>query len=213
MQEVQIVLVRHGETAWSKMGKHTGRTDIDLTPHGREQAAAVGLTLKSWTFSHRFSSPLSRALETARLSGVEGEITILDDLMEWNYGELEGQTNNDIVAKFPYFDKWSAKSLPEGESVDDVGKRASSVIDIVTKAAQDGPVLVTAHGHLLSILIAVWLDLHPREGRRFVLETATATVLGIKRGDRILRLLNHRVNLVSDIPMSDERTIAHSNRY
>jgi broad specificity phosphatase PhoE len=137
----------------------------------------------------------------------------MDDLMEWNYGEIEGQTNDDIVAKWPFFDKWSAKQLPGGETVEDVGKRVTNVIEKLREAAEDGPVLVTAHGHLLSILIAVWLGLHPREGRRFVLETATASVLGVKRGDQILRLLNHRLSLVTPIPQSDEQTIAYGKRY
>ena len=95
----KIVLVRHGETDWSRDGQHTGLTDIPLTTNGREQARLVGPTLQGWTFSHRFSSPLQRARETAEISGVmhdPGALTLDDDLLEWDYGKYEGRTNAEI---------------------------------------------------------------------------------------------------------------------
>lgn len=211
--DVQIVLVRHGETAWSKLGKHTGRTDLELTTTGKEQAVRVGQTLKEWNFTRRFSSPFKRALDTAKLSGVPGPVEQLQDLAEWDYGELEGKTNSEIVNEFPYFDKWSVKEVPGGESVEDVGKRAARVVDELEKAAQNGPIVVFAHGHLLSVLVATWLGMHPREGKRFVLETATASVLGVKRGDRVLRLMNQRCTNDVLIPESDATTVSNDLRF
>jgi probable phosphoglycerate mutase len=189
----QIVLVRHGETEWSRIGRHTGRTDISLTTRGRREATDVGPTLHGWTFAHQFSSPLSRALETAELSGVGGVSTGLiidDDLLEWDYGVYEGRTNDDIQIDEPGWSKWDG-SLEGGESARDVAIRADRVIERLVHASADGPALVFAHGHLLAILIARWLELEPREGRRFTLETATVSVLSVKRTDRILRILNY----------------------
>jgi probable phosphoglycerate mutase len=188
--ETQIVLVRHGQTEWSRDGRHTGRTDIALTDVGEEQARSVGPTLADWSFTARFSSPLQRATATAELSGVAGPFTLLDDLMEWDYGVYEGRRTVDIHVDEPGWSKWRTP-LADGESVDDVGVRADRAIEVVTAAAADGPAIVFAHGHLLAILIARWLGLSAADGKRFVLETGTVTVLGVKRADRVLRLMNH----------------------
>lgn len=189
----QIVLVRHGETEWSRTGRHTGRTDITLTERGRREAASVGPTLHGWDFAHQFSSPLSRARETAELSEVNGatsDLIIDDDLLEWDYGIYEGRTNDAIQLDEPGWSKWEG-ALEGGETALEVGVRADRAIMALSEASADGPVLVFAHGHLLAILIARWLELDPREGRRFTLETATVSVLGTKRSDRILRILNY----------------------
>lgn len=189
----QIVLVRHGETEWSRTGRHTGRTDIELTDRGRREAASVGPTLHGWKFAHRFSSPLSRARETAELADVTGapaELHIDEDLLEWDYGVYEGRTNDDIQLDEPGWSKWDG-ALEGGETALEVGVRADRSIRRLEEASADGPVLVFAHGHLLAILIARWLELDPREGRRFTLETATVSVLGTKRTDRVLRILNY----------------------
>lgn len=189
----KIVLVRHGETEWSRDGQHTGRTDIPLTELGREQACLVGPTLKGWTFSHRFSSPLQRARETAEISAVShdpGALILDDDLLEWDYGKYEGRTNADIVSEEPGWSKWFS-DLEGGESAQDVGVRADRAIDRIDAASDDGPVIVFAHGHFLAIMIARWLCLPAVEGRRFVLETATVSVLSMKRDDRVLRILNY----------------------
>lgn len=189
--ETQIVLVRHGETEWSRDGKHTGRTDIALTEVGEQQARSVGPTLADWNFAAFFSSPLQRATATAELSGVPGPFTLLDDLMEWDYGVYEGRRTVDIHVDEPGWSKW--QTSPEGgEPVAEVGRRADRAIEVVAAAAEAGPAIVFAHGHLLAILIARWLGLSAADGRRFVLETGTVTVLGVKRADRVLRLMNHR---------------------
>lgn len=189
----QIVLVRHGETDWSRTGRHTGRTDIALTDRGRREATSVGPTLHGWTFAHQFSSPLSRARDTAelaRVDGAHGELVIDEDLLEWDYGVYEGRTNDDIQIDEPGWSKW-AGPLEGGEDVHDVGARADRAIARLAESSKDGPVLVFAHGHLLAILIARWLGLDASEGRRFTLETATVSVLGVKRTDRVLRILNY----------------------
>ena len=187
--EAQIVLVRHGETAWSLAGRHTGRTDIPLTPNGEVQAMSIAETLSEWNFGARFASPLQRATQTARLSGVDEELMLLDDLMEWDYGIFEGRTNEDILAERPGWSKWFDE-IHGGEAVRQVGDRADRVIDTLAIASQQGPVIAFAHGHLLGVLIARWLGMPAVDGRRFVLETGTVTVLGAKRGDRVLRIFN-----------------------
>ena len=189
----KIVLVRHGETEWSRNGQHTGLTDIPLTAKGREQASLVGPTLSGWNFVQRFSSPLQRARETGEISDVThvpGALILDDDLLECNYGKYEGLTNAEIVADEPGWSKWKGP-LEGGESADDVGVRADRAIERIDTASADGPVIVFAHGHLLAILIARWLGLPAIEGRRFVMETATVSVLSMKRDDRVLRILNY----------------------
>jgi probable phosphoglycerate mutase len=187
--ETQVVLVRHGETAWSVAGRHTGRTDISLTPNGEVQALSIAETLDEWDFTARFSSPMRRAIDTARLAGIDDELTLLDDLIEWDYGIYEGRTSADICAETPNWSKWF-DPIHGGESVQQVGDRADRAIDTLALAAMNGPVIAFAHGHLLGILIARWLGQPAVDGRRFVLDTGTVTVLGAKRGDRVLRLFN-----------------------
>lgn len=198
---MQIVLVRHGETEWSRTGRHTGRTDIPLTDVGRRDAADISPTLQGWEFAHTFSSPLSRARETAELSdvsGARGELIFDDDLLEWDYGVYEGRTNEAIVADEPGWSKWHGP-LEGGESAIDVANRADRAIARIAEASAVGPSLVFAHGHLLSILIARWLDLDPSEGRRFTVETATVSVLSVKRTDRVLRILNYGCHAAAPI--------------
>ncbi len=204
----QIVLVRHGETEWSRVGRHTGRSDIALTERGRREAASVGTTLSGWDFAHQFSSPLSRARDTAELAEIAGtpdELMIDDDLLEWDYGVYEGRTNDAIQLDEPGWSKW-AGALEDGETALEVGVRADRAIARLSKASADGPVLVFAHGHLLAILIARWLELDPREGRRFTLETATVSVLGVKRSDRILRILNYGCDAAAPIDPTQRGT-------
>ncbi|MGI9608103.1 MAG: histidine phosphatase family protein [Acidimicrobiales bacterium] len=195
----QIVLVRHGETEWSRDDKHTGRTDIPLTARGRREASLVAPTLDGWDFVGRFSSPLVRASETAKLARVGSAITIDDDLVEWDYGVYEGRRTVDILVDEPGWSKWT-DPIPDGERVEDVGDRADRAIERLVTASGEGPLIVFAHGHLLAILIARWLGLPATEGRRFVLETATVTVLGVKRDDRVLRVLNHQCGSRSILP-------------
>jgi broad specificity phosphatase PhoE len=186
----QIVLVRHGETEWSRDGRHTGLTDLPLTDKGELDAHLVGPALRGWDFVHRFVSPLQRAKRTAELSGVPGQFVVEGDLVEWDYGVYEGRRTVDIQQDEPGWNKWFM-DLPEGETVGQVAERADRAIVKVVEASEDGDVVVFAHGHLLAVMIARWVGLEPADGRRIVLETATYSVLDTKRGDRVLVKLNN----------------------
>lgn len=190
-----IILVRHGETEWSKTGKHTGRTDIELTERGRKEATLVGPTLVGWEFAHVHSSPLSRALETAKLAMTGRDIHIDDNLVEWDYGPYEGRTNADIQAAEPGWSKWESPMVG-GETAYDVGVRADRAIEGLIEASKDGPVLVFAHGHFLAIFIARWLGLDAVHGKSFVLQTATVSQLDTKRSDHVIKALNHRCGTI-----------------
>jgi broad specificity phosphatase PhoE len=169
-----LVLVRHGETAWSKSGQHTGRTDLDLTEHGRAQAASIGQRLAGRRFALVLTSPLRRAAETARLAGfADAEPT--DDLLEWDYGRYEGLTTEAIREQAPGWTIW-AGGVPGGETAEQIAERVDRAIARVRAA--DGDALVFAHGHVLRILAARWLGLPPRDGRLFTLGSATLNVLG-----------------------------------
>ncbi|ATB28384.1 histidine phosphatase family protein [Melittangium boletus] len=171
-----LVLVRHGETAWSRSGQHTGRTDIPLLEDGRRMGTRLRAPLSQWTFSAVWTSPLSRASDTCALAGFGDVSEPRADLMEWDYGAYEGKTKEEIRALRPGWKIWT-DGVPGGESAQDVGARADRVI---TEArAVDGHVLVFAHSHLLRVLGARWLGLAATEGRFFVLGTAAISVLSL----------------------------------
>jgi probable phosphoglycerate mutase len=182
-----IWLIRHGETAWTLTGAHTGRTDLPLTDAGRENAMAVGRWLAGRKFAMVLTSPLARARETCRLAGY-GDVAQLDpDLLEWNYGDYEGRTTADIRQQTPGWNLWRDGPL-HGETVEQVGARAEAVLARV--AAADGPVALFAHGHLLRILTARWLGLAPDCGRLFALATATVSTLGFERDTHVISQWN-----------------------
>ena len=185
--DVEIVLVRHGETEWSRDGRHTGRTDVPLTEHGREQAAAIGAALREREFARVLVSPRSRALETCRLAGFGARAEVRDDLAEWDYGEYEGRTTPEIRVDRPGWTLWR-DGVPGGETADEVGARADGVLADVASAG--GDVLVFGHGHFLRVLTARWLGLEPTDGRLFALDPATSSVLGHERETRVIRLWN-----------------------
>lgn len=192
--EQHVWLVRHGETAWAKAGRHTGRTDIALTTTGREQAAALGRRVAGHPFGLVLTSPLSRALETARIAGY-GDVAVADDdLMEWDYGALEGRTTADIRAEMPDWTIWRGP-VPGGETADEVGRRADRVIARIHAAAASGDVLVFAHGHLLRVLAARWIGLPAAGGGRFELATATLSIVGWERESRSIELWNEACHL------------------
>jgi broad specificity phosphatase PhoE len=174
----QLWLVRHGETEWAKNGRHTGRTDIPLTDLGRSQAVAVGRKIGQQPFAEVLSSPLVRALDTCRIAGFGARVELVDDLREWDYGADEGRTTEEIRQDRPGWSIWG-DGPQGGETIDDVSARADRVIHRVLAAS--GDVLCFAHGHVLRILAARWLELPPVEGRRFALSTATLSVLGWER--------------------------------
>ena len=183
----QAVLVRHGETDWSKTHRHTGRTDVPLTETGRDQARQLGKILASWSNVRVFTSPLQRAVETCRLAGFADASESVDDLREWDYGAYEGRTTSDIRLEIPDWSVWTHPVL-EGESTEDVAERADRVIERIRGDDQD--VLVFAHGHLLRILAARWCGLAPQHGRLFALDTATLSLLGYEREVPVLRMWN-----------------------
>jgi probable phosphoglycerate mutase len=186
----EIVLVRHGETEWSRTGKHTGRTDVPLTEGGRRQAQMVGAALQSRRFAAVWTSPLSRALDTCRLAGFGHVAVPKDELVEWDYGEYEGRTTLEIRRERPGWTLWH-DGVPGGETLDKVGARAERALAEVESVA--GDVLVFAHGHVLRVLAARWLDLEPEGGRLFALDPATVSVLGFERETRVIRLWNQSV--------------------
>lgn len=186
----RVLVVRHGETDWSLSLQHTGRTDVPLTPHGEEQAAALRPRLAAWHPALVLSSPLERARRTAELAGLEPEID--DGLLEWDYGVYEGRTTDEIRAELddPSWTVWNATS-GLGETANDVGRRAAGVVDRVLPFVESGQdVALVAHAHLLRILTAVWLELPAERGVSFALQPAGAGVLGFERESRVLRAWN-----------------------
>ena len=188
MSPNRLWLVRHGATEWSTSGRHTGRTDIPLSPEGVEQARALGRVLAGRPFALVLSSPYQRALETCRLAGYGDAVEVTDDLREWDYGDDEGRTTADIRKERPGWVVWDG--VPNGETVEAVGARVDRVIDRAA-AAVDGDAALFAHGHCLRILAARWLGLAPVDGRLLALDTAALNVLGHEREQRVIREWNH----------------------
>lgn len=180
-------LVRHGETEWSQTRRHTGRTDIPLTAHGEQQAAAVAPRLAEVDFALVLSSPLQRALRTAELAGFAGRIETDDDLVEVDYGEYEGITTAEIRASRPDWDLWR-DGCPGGETIAQTAERCARVVARARAAA--GPVLIVAHAHLLRTLAPVALGLHPDTGRHLLVDPTSISVLGNERGTPALKLWN-----------------------
>ena len=186
----EIWLFRHGQTAWSVSGQHTGRTDLPLTEAGREQAEALGQYLAGRKFDLVLSSPLARAAETCRLAGYGDSARFADDLMEWDHGEYEGLRPADILKKRPGWTIWN-DGVPGGETIEQVEQRARNVVGLTE--AVDGGVAVFSHSHLLRILAARWLGLPPDAGRHFDLDTASISVLGYSRDASVIRKWNQEV--------------------
>ncbi len=183
----EVVLVRHGETEWSRELKHTGRTDIPLTEDGRRQAQAVGTALQGRQFAVVLTSPLARAADTCRLAGFGDAAEQRDELREWDYGSYEGRTTLEIRNEIPGWTIWRG-AVPEGEAIDEVAARVDRVIAEL-RAAQ-GDALLFAHGHLLRVLTARWLGLDPQAGALFALDPATLSTLGYERETSVIRLWN-----------------------
>ena len=173
-------LARHGETAWSLSGQHTGLTDLPLTERGELNARKLGERLRGLAFAQVFTSPLQRASKTCELAGFATTAQIDQDLVEWNYGEYEGRRTAEILqgrAGWRLF----RDGCPGGESPGDVGVRADRVIARIRAAA--GDVLVFSSGHFLRVLGARWLGLEPSGGRHFLLGTASLSALGYEHDD------------------------------
>lgn len=187
-----VWLVRHGETEWSRSGRHTGRTDVTLADAGREQAAAVGRHLATVAPSPALvlTSPLRRAADTCRLAGLGEGAVVDEDLVEWDYGAFEGRTTEEIRRDRPGWTLWT-DGVPQGESASDVGRRADRVVQRALAAG--GDVVVFAHGHLLRVLAARWVGLPPAAGRILALAAGSVSALGFERDVPVVASWNERV--------------------
>ena len=171
----EIYLVRHGETEWSLSGRHTGRSDIPLTANGEAAARKLAERLAGHAFSAVWSSPSARARKTCALAGFGSGAVIRDDLAEWDYGAYEGVTTKAILAERPGWQLFR-DGCPNGEFAADVGARADAVIHALRETG--GTILIFSSSHFLRVLAARWLGLPPEDGSRFVLDTASISVLG-----------------------------------
>jgi probable phosphoglycerate mutase len=180
-------LIRHGETEWSRSGAHTGRTDLSLTNSGQQRAAAMGRYLAGRRFALVLTSPLLRAKDTCRIAGYSDTAQIEPNLREWDYGEYEGRTTADIRREVPNWSLWTM-GVRGGETIQEVAHRARLVIERVSSVP--GDVALFAHGHILRILTACWLDLPPDAGRLFALDTGSLSVLGYERDTRVIQRWN-----------------------
>jgi broad specificity phosphatase PhoE len=181
-----VWLVRHGETEWTKLGRHTGRTDVPLTDVGRAQARALAPALSRHAFALVMTSPLERAAETATLAGFPGARTD-PDLREWDYGALEGRLTTDIRDEYPDWSIWDGP-WPNGETIDHIAARCDRLIAQLRTI--EGDALLFAHGHVLRALAARWIGMAPTAGRSLALETATVSRLGWERETPVIELWN-----------------------
>lgn len=170
-----VYLARHGETAWSVSGQHTGLTDLPLTERGERNAHRLGERLSGLKFARVFTSPLQRAARTCELAGFGARAQVDRDLVEWSYGQYEGRRTEDILRERPDWQLFRDGG-PGGETPEQVGARADRVVGRVRAAA--GDVLLFSSGHFLRVLAARWLGLDPADGRYFVLSTASLSALG-----------------------------------
>lgn len=189
----KLVLLRHGETEWSRTGKHTGLTDIPLTARGEELARGAGELVRDYDFGLVLTSPLERARRTAELAGLDAEVDPM--LLEWDYGGYEGRTTREIRAELGY--DWTAfthgviRGETPGETVEEVAARASRVLPRVLDAMQHGDVALIAHGHFLRILTAVFLRQAPRFAAMITLDAGSVSVLGYYREQPAILAWNH----------------------
>jgi probable phosphoglycerate mutase len=184
---VNLFVIRHGETAWSLSGQHTGTTDIPLTENGRRIAQQLRPMLATETFALVLVSPRRRARETCEIAGLGGQAIVEPDLAEWDYGQYEGLTGKQIRKLSP---DWLIfrDGCPGGETPEQVGARVDRVIARVQ--AVEGNAVVFAHGHVLRVLVARWLGQPVIAGQHFLLDTATLSVLGDYRGVPVVRIWN-----------------------
>lgn len=189
----KLVLLRHGETEWSRTGRHTGLTDIPLTARGEELARGAGELVRGYDFGLVLTSPLERARRTAELAGLDAEVDPM--LLEWDYGGYEGRTTREIRAELGY--DWTAfthgviRGDTPGETVEEVAARASRVLPRVLDAMEHGDVALIAHGHFLRILTAVFLRQAPRFAAMITLDAGSVSVLGYYREQPAILAWNH----------------------
>jgi broad specificity phosphatase PhoE len=184
---MEVVLIRHGETEWSLSGQHTGSTDLPLTENGRHAARRLRPVLESVDFSLVLCSPMQRARDTCELAGLADRMQIEPDLSEWNYGDYEGRTTAAIHAKAPGWLLFR-DGAPGGESPEGIAERVDRLIARLRRT--EGRVALFAHGHVFRMLAARWIDLPPLAGSRFLLDTATLSILSHYRGIPAIRSWN-----------------------
>lgn len=190
----ELILLRHGETEWSRDGRHTGRTDVPLTSKGEAAAAALAPALAARPVVAAFTSPAQRAARTAELAGLAGAKTD-PDLQEWDYGGYEGKTTSQIRSGRPGWYLWRDGVIPgdaahPGETVQQVGARADAVLARVRPLLEQGDVALVSHGHMLRVLTARWLLLEPAGGRLFRLDTGTLSTLGAEHDEPVITSWN-----------------------
>jgi broad specificity phosphatase PhoE len=196
----ELIVLRHGETEWSRSGRHTGRTDIPLTARGEAAAAALAPALARCDICAVFTSPAGRAVRTGELAGLIGPdvpwpVKVDPDLQEWDYGGYEGRTTPDIQKDRPGWYLWRDGVIPgdaqhPGETVEQVGARVDAVLAAAAPLLPGGDVALVAHGHSLRILTARWLELDADCGRLFRLDTGTLSTLGLEHGKPVITTWN-----------------------
>jgi broad specificity phosphatase PhoE len=189
-----VYLARHGETAWSLSGQHTGRTDLPLTERGEQNARSLGERLRGVTFAKVLTSPLQRAFRTCELAGF-GTVAEADrDLPEWDYGQFEGKRTAEILAERPGWQLFR-DGCPRGETPAEIGARADRVVSRIR--AVQGNMLIFSSGHILRVLAARWLGLAPAGGEYFLLSTASLSILGYEHNqtEPVIRLWNDTSHL------------------
>ncbi|MFI5064302.1 MAG: histidine phosphatase family protein [Streptosporangiales bacterium] len=201
-----LILLRHGETEWSRAGRHTGRTDIPLTPAGEAAAASLAPALAGRDIAAVFTSPAQRAVRTAELAGLDGAKPD-PDLQEWDYGGYEGSTTAQIRAGRPGWYLWRDGVVPgdgqhPGEVVAEVGARADAVLARARPLLTEGDVVLVSHAHLLRVLTARWLGLDPAGGRLFRLDTGTLSTLGNEHDYPVILTWNVPVSAAGSPPPS-----------
>lgn len=192
-----VYVARHGETAWSLSGQHTGRTDLPLTANGERNAKRLGERLKGLTFAKVFTSPLQRASRTCALAGFGGGAVVDADLVEWDYGDYEAKTSAEIHARRPNWDLFR-EGCPAGETPAQIDERADRVVQRIR--AVTGNVLLFSSGHFIRVLAARWLGLGPGcVGRYFLLSTASLSALGYEHSlsHPVIRLWNDDHHVIS----------------
>jgi broad specificity phosphatase PhoE len=187
-----LYLLRHGETEWSRTGRHTSVSDLPLTPEGERRAGEAGRVLAAMRGTDApalvASSPRTRARRTAELAGLAPDL-VTEDLAEWAYGEYEGISTPKIRETVPGWTVWTHPT-PGGETAEQVGARAGRVLERARAALADGDVILVGHGHFSRVLVATWLGLEPAAGVHFALEAAAISVLGDERGEPQIKRLN-----------------------
>ncbi|WP_321815274.1 MULTISPECIES: histidine phosphatase family protein [unclassified Paraburkholderia] len=186
----EIWLIRHGETEWSRSGQHTGRTDIGLTEHGREQARALATPLGAQHFDAVLTSPMSRAIETCKLAGLGEQLVVSADLHEWDYGIYEGRKTAEIRETEPDWSVWQSP-IPQGENLAQIQARARGVVDaLLTMLGDSGRIAVFSHAHFLRVLAGCWIGNSALLGAHLYLDTASISMLGFDRENRAIRRWN-----------------------